>query len=842
MKPISHDEAQARLQAAADGLLDAARQTDLNTHLEGCAACRAYAAEIQALENAVKRTLHERVGTPQLPPQSVTRLVRDVKNNIGTGGVFMKGKSSLFKGIVGLGAAAAAGLCAILGFGSFRAYSQVDTRLTTLSPVTVWFDNPQQGSQLPGGGPVLIAAGASGPHPILYMQLETDGEVVGVIGAPNSQGITPFSANFNWIPDAMKPYTLTARAFDSMGNESDATLFLEIVAPEQITAEEAGAAYAPSGPHAPSGLGEGGGGGGLSEPPDDGPPYEPTPPADMPVVELLGPEYESSKPWAPVLVDWFDFVFSDPDKPAAPGIPATALEGCKPRIWISDNSNNEEGFRVFRRDPGMVDFHEIAVEAAYAGPVFTFEDQPQGLFGTYEYQVSAFNQAGESFSNISEPVVIDSPNCEPDNKLQIVNVNLLKIFDIQSYDMGYCYYSFDGEHWARHPLDPNEFLGPGQAGEVPEGVLAELKEAAQALDLECWGWFGGGLQLVGNWHFDDLLIDHADLGIIQEIDQGFTPYGGGGGGGGPYDPSLPIPYAGLGQGSQDCATFFNMPNPFIKGLICGDVADDIDFVYALYLCIFGPCVPQEDIVGYNFYDTLSGSGIPAHFTEAPPNIYFPIDPSACTPRLIHVTMLVEVDGEIHESLPSNQVIYSPEDICGYLAGTEPRMYRITWESVDFSVGDIDDDPDIEDDAEGFGYLALHTGTGHEVYWHMPMVDGFEDEADENPYFFSGLLLSQHDFPCSGVFCYLGGAIDSSTGNNTANFPLFIGEGFHLTVYLSEYDDDQAHDALCVIDPYTDNLNWNGNAVGGPGWVTTVSRTKHHNYASCRVTVTIEGLP
>jgi hypothetical protein len=62
------------------------------------------------------------------------------------------------------------------------------------------------------------------------------------------------------------------------------------------------------------------------------------------------------------------------------------------------------------------------------------------------------------------------------------------------------------------------------------------------------------------------------------------------------------------------------------------------------------------------------------------------------------------------------------------------------------------------------------------------------------------------------------------------------------VNLTEYDDDQDHDLLCYIDPYSDNFNWNANAIGGPDWESTVSRTKHHNESACKVTVKIEGLP
>jgi hypothetical protein len=754
------------------------------------------------------------------------------------GDVFMSGNRSLLKWAFVLVVAGVLFLGLILTFGSYRVYSQMDERLSSISPVSIWFENPQQGSTLPSGNPLLITARAQGPYPILYMQLETEGEVVGIIGAPSAQGVMTLSADFNWQPAEIKTYKLTARAFDTMGNEADATLAIEITAAEQVTEADIQNAYAPVGLHAPSGLGQGGGNN-VPPPLSDDPPYQPPALPEPPSIDPNG-NYGAAQPWKPSLVNWLDFVLTNPNKPIAPGIPATAVEGCKPRIWISDNSDNEDGFRVFRRDPNSLDFFEIGVEAAYEGPVFTFEDEEAGLFGTYEYRVSAFNQSGESFSNISESVDVDSPNCQPDNQ-PVLQIDLSKIFALQSYEKGYCYYSLDAEHWQRHPLNPQEFLGSGQIGELPEGVLEILKpQGAQMLDLECWGW-AGGLQMIGKWHFEDVLQDHADLGLVTLHDDSIQTYGGSGMGG-PWDPALPIPIAFLGSSPEECGAYSNIPNPFVLGLICGDVADDLDFVYWGYLD-FSYLVDEEpvDVVGYNVYDTMGSIGDPVKYIEAPATIYFPFDPTACEARLISVTLLANVDGEIHESFPSNQVIYSPEDICGYIAGTEPHTYRVTWEMVDFSVGNIDDGVDVDDDAEGFGYLALRTDTGHQQFWHMPMHD-FEDNPEDNPYPFSGIPLSLHDYPCSGSSCYISGGIGAGTGNNTADFPLFIGEGFKLTVYLVDYDDDQAHDVLCSLDPSTSNLTWTGSEVGGPGWVTTVSRTAHHNNADCKVTIKIEGLP
>lgn len=729
-------------------------------------------------------------------------------------------------------------LVLVLGIANFRAYARVDDRLPSLSPVQVWFQNPQQGSQLPVGSSIPVSAKAQGLYPILYLQLETDGQVVGVAGAPNSQGLTPFSAEFAWTPAEAKTYKLTARAFDTMGNEADsAALVLIIVAADQVNAEDVQNAFQPLGPHAPPGLGEGGG---PPQPLDETPPYQP-PPGPQPLVIDPNGAYDPSEAWSPSVLDWLNSLITNPGKPAAPGLPATAVEGCQPRIWISDNSDDEQGFRVFRRDPGGLNFVEIDVLDAHVGQIFTYDDEEDDLFGTYEYQVSAFNQAGESFSNISEPAEVDSPGCEPDGP-SLVQIDLSKLFTTlpdSSLGMGYCYYSFDNQHWLRQPPDPTQFLPPGES---PQSLLTLIQpQAGQTLDLECWDWDGGGPHLVGKWHYDDMLTDHADLAVMQPIGDGIVTYGGSGGPGGPWDPELPTPFAFLGTTPQECFDYSNIPGDILKALLCADLADDLDFVYWGYWDFsYLTGDPPVDVVGYNVYDTLSAVN-PVHHEDYPLSIYFPIDVDSCTPRLISVTLLANVDGEIHESAPSNQIIYTPEEICQYLAGNEPRMYRITWETIDFSVGDIDDGiGDLEDDAEGAGWMSLVTGTGVKRFWHVGLYDGFEDESDDNPYYFAALIMGQASGPCLGITCLI--PFNPATNNNTADFPLFIGEGFKLTVHLSDFTDFEPDFIICGLDPTTDNLTWNGNAVGGPGWVTEVTRTKHHNHASCRVTVKIEGLP
>ncbi|HEY2980685.1 MAG TPA: hypothetical protein VGJ22_05860 [Anaerolineales bacterium] len=99
-------------------------------------------------------------------------------------------------------------------------------------------------------------------------------------------------------------------------------------------------------------------------------------------------------------------------KPLNPLIVAVAVEGgCKARIFWSDNSLDEDGVRIYRWsfvDPNSVMIDELGPHAGVPGSY----DDPDLPPTTYEYQVSVFNANGESFSNVSDDVVINDPDCE----------------------------------------------------------------------------------------------------------------------------------------------------------------------------------------------------------------------------------------------------------------------------------------------------------------------------------------------------------------------------------------------------------------------------------------------
>lgn len=81
MKALNHSEARQLIEQAADGLLTADEQRALESHLKGCADCRAYAAEFAALEAALGAALLERWGQPRLSKAGEARLVKTLQEN-----------------------------------------------------------------------------------------------------------------------------------------------------------------------------------------------------------------------------------------------------------------------------------------------------------------------------------------------------------------------------------------------------------------------------------------------------------------------------------------------------------------------------------------------------------------------------------------------------------------------------------------------------------------------------------------------------------------------------------------------------------------------------------------
>jgi hypothetical protein len=80
MSKITHAEVRQLLNLAADSALESRQQRLLEEHLAGCAECRAYAAELNALETELRATLAARWPDSGLPAPVQTELMEKLKS------------------------------------------------------------------------------------------------------------------------------------------------------------------------------------------------------------------------------------------------------------------------------------------------------------------------------------------------------------------------------------------------------------------------------------------------------------------------------------------------------------------------------------------------------------------------------------------------------------------------------------------------------------------------------------------------------------------------------------------------------------------------------------------
>lgn len=88
--------------------------------------------------------------------------------------------------------------------------------------------------------------------------------------------------------------------------------------------------------------------------------------------------------------------------PLAPGsLTATVVDNSKVSLAWKDNSDNETGFRVARRDAGSTLDSDWANMAELGSNTLTYTDTGVAMGKGYEYRVSAFNTKGSVFSNVA---------------------------------------------------------------------------------------------------------------------------------------------------------------------------------------------------------------------------------------------------------------------------------------------------------------------------------------------------------------------------------------------------------------------------------------------------------
>jgi hypothetical protein len=442
-------------------------------------------------------------------------------------------------GIVG----ALLGLALLFGVAAYQ-FKQYGAAIESLpgkaTPIMIAIIDPHTGQTVPAGTPLLVHVSASGPEALLSLELWANGQLVGLQASPSANGITPFAADFAWTPTDPGTYTLIARALQADKQSGDSAAVVVIVGPTEKTADEGGDA----GQSVPISSGGGGSGGSLPLP------MPPVPPGES---DSVGP----AQPWSLSIPEWLS---GAPDGlPQAPELTAE-VEGCGAILNIHDLSQNEDGFIVFRMTETSPMLTKIAtLEGQSELDWLTFTDE--SYTHANSYMVRAFKGIKVADSNIvfvdGNPVDCGQNASEP----SVFSIQLTSLKTDMDADMAYCYKSLNGMDWSRWPV--TGFFTPGADGfeiqdQADSILLNELEGKLLTLDLECWGWAGGVLKLLGKLHkdgigpgLDDLqlvdggLIAGLDFGGVIETKGGDPPKP-------PTGPKMPKVFAILFYGPNAC--------------------------------------------------------------------------------------------------------------------------------------------------------------------------------------------------------------------------------------------------------------------------------------------------
>ncbi len=365
----------------------------------------------------------------------------------------------------------------------FISYNQMGGIPTDETHAQVAISSPPTGLLLEAGESVLVETAAIGSTSFTSMELWINGKLMGVQAAP-SGGVHPFQTFFSWRPIEPGIHTLIASAIDVDGNKvisEQVVVFVNNIETgiELISFDSPSVLPAP----------EGGG-------------YSPS----------VGPESDdSSGPagiWSASIGDWITSLTAD-TKPIAPELVVSAGE-CTADLQINDLSEEEEGFIVYRQTSISNIWTQITTLSSQSEfEWITYSDVR--IYGAVTYYVTAFNSQGESTSNLVL-VNIDPADCSSEGEKPTAGTIsvAIQIPDLMAEKV-YCYQSTDGINWSRWPQ--LGFLAPDEGGTQVGGLIMHLMQNGLAgetiipqlsLYMECWGWAGGELQLLGRLGSEEL--------------------------------------------------------------------------------------------------------------------------------------------------------------------------------------------------------------------------------------------------------------------------------------------------------------------------------------------------
>ncbi len=417
----------------------------------------------------------------------------------------------LWIGSIGLALVIAIGLGIFLG-GKYTQYQQVLQGPGNPSPgFIVTITSPGSGHYATAGDPQTVNVLASGPHPVIGVELWVDGDLVGAKESPTLAGVSPFAVSFTGLPFNPGAHMLLARAKDTNGEIKDSDIVW---------------IYITENPNAQAEVS-----------------YLPQPATSQISPPPSGETVDESAPWSPSMGGFIEWLSGNGDALEAPDLVAQ-VDGCTVTLLIHDHSEDELSFSVFRTAEGQTQSPTPTfVLETHAGLGWFAAQDTLTQGGTYTYIVEAFNGQDDTAASNPILVTVDCPS-EP-SEPTTYSLILKKFTPPVAAENLYCYVSVDGIHWQRTPevgfFSPGvlEALDPNQVGVAPSGidqtegggggsgspadsffdVMFEFNvpepgtsEGSQLIKMDCWGWLGGQLGSLGQY---EVGVDTSQDGLIN---------------------------------------------------------------------------------------------------------------------------------------------------------------------------------------------------------------------------------------------------------------------------------------------------------------------------------------
>ncbi|MBN2044147.1 MAG: hypothetical protein JW757_03925 [Anaerolineales bacterium] len=358
--------------------------------------------------------------------------------------------------------------------------------------------SPLENSQWPTDAFVPLDVIILGQKEIKSLELWVDGSLVETrSSSKNSEGEFPFS-QWRWLPLSIGRHDLVVRAHFQDGTAANSNVVhLQAIEPAGFIALDP----AQSDSSSPTVV--------EVYYPNLFPPNIDSPNQETPIQT----GQSASNPPVSRFPLWLDQIVPGADDPPEAPLLSYATEGCTAKLIISDHSDNEVGFLVYKAENGSPNFQQVGAFGHNNKPEPVFFSQPDQT-GPVQYYVTAFNGSGENSSN---PVSIefDHPACSTTDHsgLALDGENLVLS---GSFQAAYFYYAVNRGAYQRYPAIPNTFLTPNEnrinLSSFLDALRTNWSDVIKTLDLEVWGWQSGTLIEIGKLH---LKLDYTELSICN---------------------------------------------------------------------------------------------------------------------------------------------------------------------------------------------------------------------------------------------------------------------------------------------------------------------------------------